>query len=271
MDNGIHFISGLPRSGSTLLSAVLGQNPRFHTSIITPMGGFFRNLSHEMSQGSETSVFIDAERRKSVLKGAFDNYYYREHPQKVVFDTHRFWSTKIAGLGMLFPQSKVICCVRHVPWIVDSLERQHHRNGLEPSRIYNFDPAGTVYSRFETIRSGTGLVGFAWNGTREAFYGDNADRLMLLTYETLVSDPVRAVRAVYDFIGEPHFEHDYDHLEFDSEDFDQRLGSPGLHRVRPKLEAPARSTILPPDIWALVEKDSFWMAPNANPRGVRVV
>jgi sulfotransferase len=61
-----------------------------------------------------------------------------------VFDTHRFWSTKVSALGTLFPRSKVICCVRHVPWIVDSLERQHQRNALEPSRIYNFDPAGTI-------------------------------------------------------------------------------------------------------------------------------
>jgi sulfotransferase len=30
MQNGIHFISGLPRSGSTLLAAILRQNPRFH-------------------------------------------------------------------------------------------------------------------------------------------------------------------------------------------------------------------------------------------------
>ena len=271
MDNGIHFISGLPRSGSTLLSAVLAQNPRFHASIISPTAGFFRLLSHEMSQGSETSVFIDADRRESVLRGAFDNYYFREHPQKVVFDTHRFWATKVAGLGTLFPRSKVICCVRHVPWIVDSLERQHHRNGLEPSRIYNFDAGGTVYSRFEAIRSGVGLVGFAWNATREAFYGADPERLMLLTYESLVSDPARAVRAVYDFVDEPWFEHDFDHLEFDSNDFDQRLGSPGLHQVRPKIEAAPRQSILPPDLWAMVEKDSFWMQPEANTRGVRIV
>ena len=28
MDHGIHFISGLPRSGSTLLAGILRQNPR---------------------------------------------------------------------------------------------------------------------------------------------------------------------------------------------------------------------------------------------------
>ena len=271
MDNGIHFISGLPRSGSTLLSAVLAQNPRFCAGIISPMGTLFRAITHAMSQGSETSVFIDDEQRRSVLRSAFDGYYYREHPAKVVFDSHRLWSSKVAGLGALFPKSKVICCVRHVPWIVDSLERQYQRNALEPSQIYNFDADGTIYSRFEAIRTGEGLVGYAWNATREAFFGDNADRLMLLTYETLVSDPSKALRAVYDFIGEPAFAHDFDHIEFDAEPFDQRLGSPGLHKVWPKVAAPARQTILPPDIWALVENDSFWMAPNTNPRGVLIV
>ena len=271
MDNGIHFISGLPRSGSTLLSAILAQNPRFHASIISPVAGFFKVLSHEMSQGTETSVFIDDERRRAVLSAAFDSYYFREHPKKVVFDTHRSWAARVSALGALFPPSKVICCVRHVPWIVDSLERQYQRNALEPSSIYNFDTSGTIYSRFEGIRSGAGLVGFAWNATRQAFFGGHGDRLMLLTYETLVSDPNRAVRAVYDFIGEPRFEHDFERLEMDMTDFDRRLGSPGLHTVSPSVSHAPRQTILPPDLWALTENDSFWMNPEYRGLGVQVV
>ncbi|MEG3936419.1 MULTISPECIES: sulfotransferase [unclassified Microcoleus] len=34
-----HFISGLPRSGSTLLAALLRQNPRFHGAMTSPLGG----------------------------------------------------------------------------------------------------------------------------------------------------------------------------------------------------------------------------------------
>jgi hypothetical protein len=34
----IHFISGFPRSGTTLLAALLRQNPRFHASIESPVG-----------------------------------------------------------------------------------------------------------------------------------------------------------------------------------------------------------------------------------------
>lgn len=33
-----HFISGLPRSGSTLLAAILRQNPRFLAATTSPVG-----------------------------------------------------------------------------------------------------------------------------------------------------------------------------------------------------------------------------------------
>jgi sulfotransferase len=41
MQNGLHFISGLPRSGSTLLAAILRQNPRFHSGMSSPVGALF--------------------------------------------------------------------------------------------------------------------------------------------------------------------------------------------------------------------------------------
>jgi sulfotransferase len=36
-----HFISGRPRSGSTLLSAILSQNPRFNAGVSSPLAAFF--------------------------------------------------------------------------------------------------------------------------------------------------------------------------------------------------------------------------------------
>jgi sulfotransferase len=271
MDRGIHFISGLPRSGSTLLSAILLQNPRFHAGVISPVAGMYRALALQMSQSTETSVFIDDDTRLAILRGVFDNYYFREHPTQVVFDTQRSWAASVSAMQTLFPASRMICCVRHVPWILDSLERLHQRNALEPSRIYNFDAGGTVYSRFEAVRSGSGLVGFAWNATREAFFGGHAERVMLLQYESLVSDPAAAMRAVYDFVGEPWFAHDFDQVALDTSEFDNRLGAPGLHSIRSRVVHEPRQSILPPDLWRLVENDSFWANTQMNPCGVRIV
>jgi sulfotransferase len=57
MQNGIHFISGLPRAGSTLLAAILSQNPVLHAGITSPMGSFVSSLLRDMSQGNEAAVF----------------------------------------------------------------------------------------------------------------------------------------------------------------------------------------------------------------------
>jgi sulfotransferase len=48
-----HFISGLPRSGSTVLSAILRQNPRFHASISSPVSGLFGNVLQTVSAAGE--------------------------------------------------------------------------------------------------------------------------------------------------------------------------------------------------------------------------
>ena len=119
------------------------------------------------------------------------------------------------------------------------------------------------------LSGGNGLLGYAWNALREAFYGPNAGQLMLLCYETLSGDPVRATRAVYDFIGEPAFEHDFTNvsLNLDTADFDRQLGAPGLHSLRPVVAFQPRETVLPPDLFQRVAKSrSGW-----NRRQIRAV
>jgi sulfotransferase len=271
LDSWIHFISGLPRSGSTLLAAILRQNPRFHAGMTSPMGSMVTALLRQMSQDNETAVFIDDAQRQAILRAVFEAYYPRNDTHEVVFDTNRLWCSKMPTLAALFPHAKVIACVRHVPWILDSVERLIRRNKFEPSKIFNFEPAGTVYSRVEGLGAGTGMVGFAWNALREAFFGEESDRLMLLTYETLTSDPARAVAAVYDFIGEPAFTHNFMNIEYEAAEFDARLGMPGLHTVCRAVRATERATILPPDLFRRVESDSFWRDPALNLHSVRVI
>jgi sulfotransferase len=49
----MHFISGLPRSGSTLLAALLRQNPRFEAGMSGPLSGLFGALLGQMSARNE--------------------------------------------------------------------------------------------------------------------------------------------------------------------------------------------------------------------------
>ncbi len=272
MKHGIHFISGLPRAGSTLLAAILRQNPRIHAGMTSPVGALFGALLREMSQANEGAVFIDDDQRAAVLRATFDAYYHRIHAEKLVIDTNRVWCARLPALATLFPDAKVIACVRDVPWVMDSIERLVRRNRFEPSGIFKFDTAGTVYSRVEALGGGLGLVGFAWNALREACFGEHADRVMLLTYETLTTAPAHALAAVYDFLGEPPFAHDFERISYDeAREFDARLGTPGLHDVAPAVRAQPRRSVLPPDLFARFEPDSFWRDPARTPAGLRIV
>ena len=272
MQRRYHFISGLPRSGSTLLSALLRQNPRFHAAMSGPVSGMFNAMTGEMSGRNEFSVFISDEQRKRVLSGLFDNYYGPEFTQEVIFDTSRMWCSKLRHLRVLMPQSRMIACVRHLPWVIDSVERLVRKNTFQPSSIFGFQPAGTVYSRADALGSTEGLVGSAFNALKEGFNDEHAGtQLLLLQYESLSRDPARALAAVYEFIGEPAFKHDFDHVEYEASEFDMRASTPGLHKVKSKVEPTERKTILPPDIFRRFENDAFWRDPALNVRGVRVV
>jgi sulfotransferase len=59
MQKVIHFISGLPRSGSTLLAAILRQNPCFHAGMTSPVASLFMALQSAMARRNEAAVFID--------------------------------------------------------------------------------------------------------------------------------------------------------------------------------------------------------------------
>jgi sulfotransferase len=271
MDNGIHFISGLPRSGSTLFAAILGQNPRFHASMSSPVGSLAIALQRNMSNENDMAVFIDNDQRTTIMRSVFPAYYQATHPSKVVFDTNRLWCSKMPLIAHLFPRAKVIACVRRIPWIVDSIERLVRANKLEPSKMFGFEVGGTVYNRFDGLASSSGMVGFAYHALREAFYSDESDRLLLLSYESLTKNPKQALAEVYKFIDEPEFEHNFNDVTYDADEFDFRLGSPGLHRVSGPVRETSRATILPPDLFRRMEPDSFWLDPKTNLRNVKII
>lgn len=267
----IHFISGLPRSGSTLLSAILGQNPRFQAGMSGPLAGMVANLLTEMSGRNEFSVFISDAHRQRVLKAVFEAYY-ADVAADLVFDSNRAWCARLPLIKALYPGARIIACVRHMPWVIDSIEQLVRRNVFQPSSIFSYLAGGTVYSRADGVAGADGMVGYAYNALKEAYFGPDAPgRMLLLQYETLTSDPARALAAVYEFIGEPAFAHDFDKLTFDATDFDARAGTPGLHEVRPHVGAVPRPTILPPDVFRRFENDAFWREPSMHRQGIPVV
>jgi len=266
MQHGIHFISGLPRAGSTLLAGILRQNPRFHAMMTSPVGAIYMAMQAAVSRKNEAAVFITEDQKRALLRGVFHNYYHAIGAERLVFDTNRIWTTKMASLADHFPQAKVICCVRNISWIMDSVEGLIRRNPHELSGLFGFEAGGTVYTRVNRLAMNDGLVGYALDALREAFFGEHADRLLLVEYEALTREPGRTLEQIYAFIGAESFSHDFDNVEYDADDFDMAIGAPGLHRVARKVAFTPRPTILPPELFARFEGDAFWTDPDLNPQ-----
>jgi sulfotransferase len=255
----IHFLSGLPRSGSTLLAAILRQNPRFQASMASPVAALLCGMLGQFSAGSEFAPIIDREQRRRLLKGLFESYYADRREARVVFDSNRQWCAKLPTLLDLYPEAKIIACVRNVAWVMDSIERLFRANPYENTQLFGNDmERNTVYSRVETLAQGNRLVGFSYSALREAFYGEHAGSLLLVDYELLVAAPQKVLRLIYEFIEEPWFEHDFANVSYDAPAFDEALGISGLHRVRPKVGVESRRTVLPPDLFEQYSKLSFW-------------
>jgi sulfotransferase len=259
MDRKIHFISGLPRSGSTLLAALLRQNPRFHAGMTSPVGTLLSAMLQQFGAGTEFGSVITQEQRRRLVRGLFDAYYGDHADKAVIFDTNRSWCARMPLLMDQFPGAKVIACVRNVAWVMDSIERRYRADPYENTRLFNDDnERATVYSRADTLAQRNRMVGHPWSALRDAFYGEHAASLLLVEYDLLAQAPHKVLELIYEFIGEEPFAHDVENVEYDAPDFDAPLGMRGLHKVRSRVSFESRETVLPPDLFEQYARLSFW-------------
>ncbi len=263
----IHFISGLPRSGSTLLAAILRQNPAFTAGISTPLCRLVCSNVEAMSERLEGSVMIDDLMRERILKGLFEAYYPTDG---TVFDTNRGWCAHMPLISRLFPLSTVICCVRNIPEILDSIEQLAARNTFQPSGLFGYSTGGTIYTRVERLMGANGMVSYACDALREACFGPHANKLLLARYSSLCLQPKETLDLIYHTLGCDPFEHTFDNVTFDADEYDRRLGTPGLHRVRPRVELIERTGVLPPDLVERYREWAFWDDPEGR-GGARII
>jgi sulfotransferase len=265
----LHFISGLPRSGSTLLSAILRQNPAFHAAMSGPLCAMFAALQKSMSPRNEFSIFITDQQKSRVLRGLVESYYQDLSQKSLIFDTNRSWSANMSALALLFPSARVLCCVRSPAWILDSIERRLQSAPFPMEKMFSPESGENVYTRCDYLLK-KGLLAVALQSLRQAWHGEHAGRLIAIRYDSLTENPAQVIAQLYELLGQPLFPHDFSNLEYDAPGYDDQMGMPGLHRVRPRVEGIKRTTVLPPDLFHPNDR-CFWDVPGQNPRGVIVL
>jgi sulfotransferase len=255
----LHFISGLPRSGSTLLASILRQNPRFAASIMSPVGQVVTDAVTAMGPANEAEIFISDEQRRRVVRGIFENFY-QHTGAAVVFDNNRRWCNNLPILFACFPDSKVIVCARQPAMIADSFERLFFKNGMRPSVIYGGRANTTPYQRVSALMSEGGVLGYALQALEAAYYGPHRHMLHIVNFNDLTMRPAMTLDMIHDAIGEREFDYDFDHIAPipGASEFDNRVSTPGLHDLRSKVEYKAPIPVLPRAILDNMPKP-FWL------------
>lgn len=255
-----YFISGLPRSGSTLLSAILKQNPEFYADISSPVEALI-GTSIDIITSSESNFLFSENQRKNLLHGIFNSYYQHiENP--IIFDTSRMWTRKTSLLKALFPHTKILCPVRDIISILNSFEIITSKN---PFYSNEFTDKISVFERCDRLMNAidNGVVVKSLGCLKQG-YALNPEMIYFIEYEKLCKEPEKTMRGVYKFLEKPYYSHDFENVEYSNENFDKVCNLKNLHTVRKKVEYKPPRCVLPPDI---VKKYStmnmeFWRENN---------
>lgn len=256
MDN-LYFVSGLPRSGSTLLMNLLGQNPKHH---VTPTSGLielvlgikksWRNYIEFKSEGLD----VAKPRVIKSIKGLMHGYFEDELKDgKIAFDKSRGWLQYIEQLEEILERPiKVIVTVRDVRAIVSSFEKIYRKRSIdyiegEGPTYFNIQ---TVHGRAEEILMGGSVVGLTIARLRDALQRGVGDRLIVVPFGQLTNDPKGVMTSLHNQLGLEKFDYDPNNVKQVTFENDVWHGM-DLHTIREKIE-PFKDIpwegILPPDL-----------------------
>ena len=215
-------LSGLPRTGSTLLSSILSQNP----SIYAEGNSAVCQLMWDMQQSATNSEQMKANNKDLTdkLVKSIPHIYYSDVKKPIVVDKCRSW-TLPANMQMLnryFDDTpKVIVLVRPLVEIVASFMWLRKENGWQDLE------AGLLDDGSEPIMRS--LAGVEW--ARK----NNNGEFLFVTYDELVDDTQATLDRIYEHCGWQYFEHNLDEIVNTHKENDDVYNLVGQHNVRPQI------------------------------------
>ena len=235
-----YFMSGLPRSGSTLLTALLNQNPEIHASTNSPLLDTIHYTEEYLLKNSEQyKAHPNPEGAHKVLSSIPENYYCNT-PQNIIVDKSRGWVNQIEHIqDYITKEPKIICPVRDIHDIITSflclIQKSNTRSFVDENLIGN----GITVSndnRADFLMSSQGSIGMYYHTLSEAFRKGYDKYLLLVDYDDLVKDPQQQLNRIYDFLELPRFIHTFDEVKPKQEENDSVYGLENMHTVRSSVE-----------------------------------
>jgi len=219
------FLSGMPRAGSTLLSAILSQNPDIHAEGNSAVCQLMWDM-HKSCEGP-SSEQLQANYRAATqddLVRAIPAIYYKNITATHIVDKCRSW-TLPDNMDLIrryiTPDPKVIVLDRPIDEVLESFKRLRAANDL-PTNVNDL------------IQPGTDPVMRSFTGVQHAKTSDDPAYLFI-DYADLCDDPQSQIRRIYEFCEWELFAHDFEYVYNDHPEDDTVYGLTGMHTIREKV------------------------------------
>lgn len=235
------FMSGLPRSGSTLLSAILNQNPLIHASANSPVCSAMYLTKSHIASSEQYRAYPKPAALTTVLYGMLDNYY-SDVAASYVIDKSREWTTPehFSTLKEALPyRPKIVVMVRDILDILASFinlaeENSGRKTMLDTqvsSDVFHFYRSPNDL-RCDYLMHPKGGIDSALYGIANALMAHNRPNFHFIEYEDLVANPEVELSKLYEFLELDPFEHDLQNVVNPVQENDEVYGLLGMHDVR---------------------------------------
>lgn len=273
MNKTFYFMAGLPRSGSTLLSSILNQNPRFYSGPSSPVVSTMITLENSFSNDELFLGYPKPNQAKQIISSILPQYY-SDRTEEVIIDKNRSWTIRMEYIqGYFGIQPKVICPVRDTAEIFTSFISMIRRNPINENGKINFIDEQLVKlnipltddNRCEFLASPDGIFGQSVEGIKKALIEGYDSCLHFVEYKDLINNPEETISDLYDFLDEESFEHDFKNLKNQNQERDSEIyGLADMHNVRKELKLTSKDPqeVLSQNIFERCKDTEFWRMTN---------
>lgn len=220
----IHFYVGLPRSGGTVLSSILNQNPEVYVASDTAM---FEVLEAVDSTWRKTPTMVAnpiPEQLENITQAVIDSMWMHRN-ESIIIDRNREWGHNMALSRKVFHKDiKVISTVRDLPSAMASWASLSKREYPQMDQKTIEDNIDRLWNTFvkHTVKSIVQLKG---------------ENVLFIDYDDLAANPRHHLSQIEDFLELPKHDYDLDNIQGDYQDRNiVPWGLKGMHKIRPKFE-----------------------------------
>jgi sulfotransferase len=268
MDKKYYFMAGLPRAGSTVLSALLNQNPRIHSGPSSPVVPIMLELEKNFSNNELFVAYPKMDQAKQIIASVLPQFY-NDVSKAVIIDKNRSWVNRPEYITGYFDiEPKIICPVRNLDEIVASFVKLCHDNPIQTGKPLNFIDKAIIQSgqaltdeNRASFVAGPGIIGQSFDGIKSMLSKGQDKLIHFVEYDDLMDNPQETMNKIYDFLEEEHFEHDFDNITNIHRENDMNTyGIEKMHEVPSKLKKSSidPKQVLPEEIYNLCQGQEFW-------------